>query len=163
MAGWSLPDTGAGTKTVSRVYTPPPGAAKGRAGATPPPASGRGKPVTETAMRTTTLFLLFLCTLGTAACAAAKPEQGPGVSVWENGSTRTVPASRFDEAAYLSRGYHKATAPDGTTFYMRIPASDRPKDITFMSGCGGGRERSFGGMDGQFTGKKTPTGTLMPW
>lgn len=114
-------------------------------------------------MRTTTLFLLFFCTLGVAACAAVKPEAGPGVTVWENGSARTVPASRFDEATYLARGFHKATAPGGTTFYMRIPASDRPKDITFMSGCGGGRERSFGGMDGQFIGKKTPTGTLMPW
>lgn len=114
-------------------------------------------------MRAIPVFMLFLCILGVSACAAAKPEPSPGVNVWENGSARVIPASRFDEAAYLARGFHKATAPGGTTLYVRIPASDRPKDITFISGSETGKERSFGGMDGQFIGKKTPTGTLMPW
>ena len=111
-------------------------------------------------MRIPALSILLLCLALGAGCAA-KTDSGPGVTVWENGVARTVSQREFDEKNYPGRGFYRTTGPDGKPLYVRIAASDARKDTTFISGSGVGKERSFGGLDGQFTGKPTPTGVMM--
>ena len=112
-------------------------------------------------MRTRLPFLLLFCFTALAGCAA-KSGQEPGVTVWENGSRRVIPAARFDEAAYLGRGFYRTVDAAGNPLYVLIPETDAPKDITFVAGSGTGKERSFGGLAGQFTGQRTATGALHP-
>lgn len=88
-----------------------------------------------------------------AAGAARDKEQGPTVTLIESGKKREVPLAGFDEQRYLARGYLKNTDADGNTVYIFIPDSDREKDVTFIIGSGSGKEASFGGRAGQFTGK----------
>ena len=116
-------------------------------------------------MRKGIRFLLLSLLAGmalTAGACAARDTGAPSVRVWESGGYREIPISRFNERAYLERGYIKNTDAEGNTLYVLIPSTDRPKDVTFLGGTGTGKEASFGGFDGQFTGKRTPMGILLP-
>lgn len=110
-------------------------------------------------------LLLLAALLFAGGCAAPVRGLEAGaapVRVWEAGAYRNIPAACFNEREYLARGYLKNTDAEGKTIYVLIPATDQPKDITFMGGEGSGRETSFGGFAGQFTGVRTPQGILLP-
>lgn len=104
---------------------------------------------------TLTMLVLMCCAvLFLAACAVCnKTADGPTVKLVEPGKIREVPAACFDEKNHAARGWIKNTDARGQVIYVRIPDTDRKKDTTFLSGPGTGKERSFGGYDGQFTGR----------
>lgn len=114
------------------------------------------KRITFVAVCLAALPLLFA-----AGCATREPG-GPVVRVWDAGAYRYVPADEFDEQTYINRGYFKNRDPEGNVIYVRIPKTDKPKDVTFLIGNKGGNETSFGGTGGHFTGKRGPLGIMMP-
>lgn len=99
----------------------------------------------------TSLFALLGLMCATGCTAGHEP--GQTVGVWENGHRRNVAASTFDEQACLKKGFYKTRDQHGDVLYVRIPDTDLPKDITFITGTETGKERSFGGLGGQFTGR----------
>ena len=77
-------------------------------------------------------FLTALCavTLSVAACAD-RQATGPMVTLHDNGKIRQVPASGFNEADYLKRGYIRNTDAQGNTIYVFVPKQDYAEQPAF--------------------------------
>ena len=82
-----------------------------------------------------TLSGLLLC----SACADRQAASGSTVILHEDGKIREVPASGFNEVAYLKRGYLKNTDGQGNTIYVFVPETDRPPEEAFGQNIGKGR------------------------
>lgn len=76
-------------------------------------------------------MLLALSGLTLLVASCADRQAGPMVSLYEGEKIRQVPASDFNEAAYLKRGYVKNTDPQGNTIYVFVPKQDYEEQPAF--------------------------------
>ena len=84
------------------------------------------------------LSLLALSALMLSACADRQAASGSTVILHEDGKIREVPASGFNEVAYLKRGYLKNTDGQGNTIYVFTADTDRPYEPTMGGNTGDG-------------------------